>query len=298
MQANLFDFSPQPHIEGLGIPYMGSKRRLAKRINDFALERHPESRYFYDLFGGGGAISFDAAQRPQLELVHYNELNAAIVELIKKIRDDGVTDEFYRWVSREEFHAMKDGDCWRAGLIKTCWSFGNRQGSYLYGDAVEAAKKQAHEFCVDHKPLPDGTDITSRDITERRLFLRGYYRDQGRPDLQQLEVLERLQNLQNLQSLQNLQNLRLSSLDYKAVSINTPPKQTIIYLDPPYANTTRYQKGLCHAELLGWILASPYTVYVSSYEFDGLREVAAFNHRSTLSAAANNAVTERLFCNR
>lgn len=296
MQANLFDFAPQPHIEGLGIPYMGSKRKLAKRINDFILGRHPECRYFYDLFGGGGAISFDAVQRPQLERVHYNELNTAIVELIKKIRDDGVTPEFYRWVSREEFARIGEGADWRAGLVQTCWSFGNNyEKGYLYGADIEPIKRQAHEFCADGIPLPDGTDIASRDVSERRLFLCDYYRAVHLERLQQLEALTRIQHLQNLQ---NLQNLQLSSLDYKAVPIDTPPDQTIIYLDPPYAGTAKYKKGVCHDELLDWILASPYTIYVSSYEFDGLQEVAAFSHRSTLSATANNKVTERLFCNR
>ena len=295
MQANLFDFAPQPHIEGLGIPYMGSKRKLAKRINDFILSRHPECRYFYDLFGGGGAISFDAVQRPQLERVHYNELNTAIVELIKKIRDDGVTDEFYQWVSREEFARIGEGADWRAGLVQTCWSFGNNyEKGYLYGADIEPIKRQAHEFCVDGISLPDGTNIASRDVTERRLFLRSYYAKQGRFDMQHLEALSVIARF----DMEHLERLELSNLDYKSVPIDTPPDQTIIYLDPPYAGTAKYQKGVCHAELLDWILASQYTIYVSSYEFDDLQEVAAFSHRSTLSATANNRVTERLFCNR
>ena len=37
---------------------MGSKRKLAKDIVDFIMERNPNVKYFYDLFGGGGAISF------------------------------------------------------------------------------------------------------------------------------------------------------------------------------------------------------------------------------------------------
>lgn len=36
-----------------GIPYMGSKRKLAHRIVDVIFNRH-NSEKFYDLFGGGG----------------------------------------------------------------------------------------------------------------------------------------------------------------------------------------------------------------------------------------------------
>jgi site-specific DNA-adenine methylase len=35
-----------------GIPYMGSKRKLAHRIVDVIFNRH-NSEKFYDLFGGG-----------------------------------------------------------------------------------------------------------------------------------------------------------------------------------------------------------------------------------------------------
>ena len=35
------------------------------------LKENPNAKYFYDLFGGGGAMSFDALQRPQLKQVFY-----------------------------------------------------------------------------------------------------------------------------------------------------------------------------------------------------------------------------------
>ena len=41
----------------LGIPYMGSKRKIAKELMDYMLANTPNATAFYDLFGGGGAIS-------------------------------------------------------------------------------------------------------------------------------------------------------------------------------------------------------------------------------------------------
>ena len=40
----------------LGLPYMGSKRRLSREIVDHILTAHPNTKYVWDLFGGGGAI--------------------------------------------------------------------------------------------------------------------------------------------------------------------------------------------------------------------------------------------------
>ena len=44
----------------LGLPYMGSKRKLSSNILNEIFTRHPNTTNFYDLFGGGGAISLEA----------------------------------------------------------------------------------------------------------------------------------------------------------------------------------------------------------------------------------------------
>ena len=46
---------------------MGSKRALSKLIVNYILENNPKTKYIYDLFGGGGAISFEFLQRPQIK---------------------------------------------------------------------------------------------------------------------------------------------------------------------------------------------------------------------------------------
>ena len=47
----------------LGLPYMGGKRRLSKEIVDHILTAHPHTKYVWDLFGGGGSVSFEFLQR-------------------------------------------------------------------------------------------------------------------------------------------------------------------------------------------------------------------------------------------
>lgn len=92
----------------LGLPYMGGKRKLAKPIIDEILQANPKTKYFYDLFGGGGAISFEALKRKKIKKVVYNELNTGIVELLKKIQKEGVTKEFYKWLVRDNLEIYNE----------------------------------------------------------------------------------------------------------------------------------------------------------------------------------------------
>ena len=68
--------------------------------------------------------------------------------MLRKIQKDGVTPEFYEWVSREQFEEWKNKDCWKGGLVKSCWSFGNSQNTYLYGRDIEEKKRLANKFIV------------------------------------------------------------------------------------------------------------------------------------------------------
>ena len=313
----------------LGLPYMGSKRRLSREIVDHILMAHPNTKYVWDLFGGGGAISFEFLQRRQIERVVYNELNTGVVELLRKIQKDGVTPEFYQWVSRDTFNAHKNDDDWFGGLLKVIWSFGNNQSNYLFGKHIEQYKKEFHElvvdsidhtqsmssYCMEYVKEKYGIecDLTLNipseiNIKQRRLNIRKQLTDfesrckntkplrqlQQLQQLQQLEQLPRLERLGRLEQLERLDIFNQSAFD---VVIDTPIEETIIYLDPPYKDTRKYQEEVCHDELKRYIDNSPYTVYLSSYEFD-LPVAHTMKHNSTLCATKNNAVVEKLFCNK
>ena len=304
----------------LGLPYMGSKRRLSREIVDHILMAHPNTKYVWDLFGGGGAISFEFLQRRQIERVVYNELNTGVVALLKKIRDEGVTPEFYQWVDRDTFNKHKNDDDWFGGLCKVVWSFGNNQHGYLFGNGIEQYKKEFHElvvdgidhtqsmslYCMEYVKEKYGIecDLTLNipseiHIKQRRLNIRKQLTDFERRckntnPLRQLQQLQQLERLEQLQQLQQLNILNQSAFD---VVIDTPTDETIIYLDPPYKGTGKYQEDVCHDELKMYIDNSPYTVYLSSYEFD-LPVAHTMKHNSTLSQTKNNATVEKLFCNK
>jgi len=287
----------------LGIPYMGSKRKLAKDILHFITQRHSGMTDFYDLFGGGGSISFNAVN-DYIFNVHYNELNSHIYSLVEYLKTHKQLDpKFYGWVTREEFFkqcARTDPD-WYSGYVMSCWSFGNKQSSYIYGSNIEEEKRLAHEFVVNkcddsmrslNIDIPSLSDI--KDVQKRRIVFCNYMsKINGRFDMQHLE---RLQHLQHLVHLERLQHLELTNLSYERVKITG--RSPVIYCDIPYKNTGEYKEGgFNHAEFYDWAKDCPYHVYISEYDAP-FKEVHSFTHRSSLSATNNKKKTiEKLFYN-
>ena len=313
----------------LGLPYMGSKRKLAKPIIDYILANNPNTKYFFDLFGGGGAISFEALKRKKFKGVHYNELNAGVVNLLLKIKKDGVTDEFYQWIDRDTFHKHKYDEDWFGGLISTCWSFGNNvDKGYLFSEDNEKIKKPLHDIIVNKCEksikefynlsgvLVENDILRKNNIQDRRLDVMNFLKKSGNKNnmtksgrfdmeclqkigrLIEIERISQLQQLTQVENLSRVENLSITNLSYNEVEINTPTDETIIYLDPPYFNTAKYQKGIDHDEFIEWVKNSPYKIYVSSYNIPELYECEQFEHRCTLSATANNKVIEKLYCNK
>ena len=296
------------------MPYMGSKQKLSKQIVDFILADNPECKYIYDLFGGGGAISFEFLQRQQVNKVFYNELNTSITELLIDLLANGITDKYYQWVDRDTFNAHKNDLTWFGGLLQTCWSFGNNQKSYLFGKNIEEHKRLLHEIVVNKCaksreifPLKFDDEIFNFEtVRKRRLAVMRVVKKSSRCDLERLqhlehlEHLEQLEQLERLERLERLENLNITNASYDVVEIKTPINQTIIYLDPPYNNTNKYKEDLCHNALKDYIKNSQYKIYVSGYDnvYD-LNCVLEMSHRSTLSSTNNSKKTiEKLYCNK
>jgi hypothetical protein len=194
--------------QNLGIPYMGSKRKLASDILQKITQRHNGITDFYDLFGGGGSISF-AAIRDYRFNVHYNELNKHIYSLVEYLKTHKELEpKFYEWVTREEFKRQisktNDEADWSSGFVISCWSFGNSQNSYLYGADIENIKRLAHEFIVNcnlDAMREIGVDIPNllkiNDIQKRRVKFCDYIKkeDKSRFDVQSLERIVQLERM-------------------------------------------------------------------------------------------------------
>ena len=151
-----------------GMPYQGSKNKLAKDI----IEQMPPAEHFYDLFGGGGAITHCAVLSGKYKYVHYNEINPLVVKGFEMAINGEFNNE-NRWISREEFYQLKDTDPY----VAICFSFGNNLVDYLYGKDVEPIKKALHYARV----------LNNQSLLDI--------------ELQRVESYERLKRLQSLESL-------------------------------------------------------------------------------------------------
>ena len=223
-----------------GIPYKGSKNKIAKDI----ISQLPSAEHFYDLFGGGGAMTHCALLSGKYKYIHYNELNP----LVFKAFNMAVNGEFKnetRWISREDFYALRDTDPY----VAICFSFGNDMSTYCYSTDCEPLKKAIHFsiFFDDDSLLKEYIDLkdfrySSENFKERRLELKKYIQSQSglrnlNTRLQSLESLGRLENLERLDRLEKLDGMKIiaTNLSYDEVPIES---NSVIYCDPPYMDTT------------------------------------------------------------
>lgn len=200
-----------------GIPYMGSKQKLVDKIVPFILNRHPDTTAFYDLFGGGASVALYAVRKyPKLN-VHYNELSTAIGGLLQHIKDGG--DIPFDFVKRSEFERKYTGDDWYAGLLQTCWTFGNNQKSYLYGMDIQDFKealselvltdkgdiKYIEQFVNDYVLKEYGKTVNTRIFLNNNRYKTPYQR---RIVLaRQIEYIGALQHLARLERLHQIQRM-------------------------------------------------------------------------------------------
>lgn len=129
----------------LGLPYMGSKRKISKKVVNKILTLYPETEFVYDLFGGGGAVSFEFLQRNGIKQVFYNEIDKGVVSLLRKILKEGVSKDFYNWIDRNSFYENYKNDDWFGGFIKTVWSFGGSQDCYIY---MANEEREIKSYCM------------------------------------------------------------------------------------------------------------------------------------------------------
>lgn len=302
-----------------GIPYMGSKQAIADEI----IKIFPKADHFYDLFGGGFSITHAMLLRRSKSFnhFHFNEIKADNVELIKKSIAGEFNYERFKpeFIGRDEFFARLDDP-----YIRITWSFGNNQKTYLFSKEIEPYKKSMHNAIVFNRFDDLAKKVFSHDgfkdgysIQDRRLFLRsriGFFRLNGIPDflyeflnekqlhqlqrLQQLQQLQRLQQLKQLKQLEQLQRLQFYSKSYDKVPIE---KNSIIYCDPPYKDTTDYGNDFDHKRFLDWAHEQNEPVFISEYNIDDKRFklIKRIKKRSLLSDHENIAkhVEEKIYVN-
>ena len=126
-----------------GLPYKGSKNKIAKQIVDFL----PAGGALYDLFAGGCAVTHAAMEAGKWSRYVVNDIEPGIVQLFV----DAVNGKYHnenRWISRDMFELLKGSDPY----VRYCWSFGNNGKGYLYAPEIERFKKHLHKMFFAGNP--------------------------------------------------------------------------------------------------------------------------------------------------
>ena len=118
-----------------GLPYKGSKNRIAKKILDVL----PAAPVLYDVFCGGCAITHAAMLSGKYSRVVANDINGMIPHAFEKALRGGFRNED-RWISRDNFQKLYKTDPY----VAICFSFGNNLHEYCYARELEPYKRALH----------------------------------------------------------------------------------------------------------------------------------------------------------
>lgn len=191
-----------------GLPYKGSKNKLAERIANLL----PQRKHLYDLFCGGCAVSHAALVKGKYEHIHINDFNWMSPALFMDALD-GKYDNETRWISREDFFRLKDTDPYVAAV----WSYGNNMRDYMYSREIEPLKRAIHYaiFFSDYEPgLALGYDLSFmdgiNDVRQRYALIHRYLTQSGHFQQQPFDGGGKTRRTQNTEALQRL-NIQLES---------------------------------------------------------------------------------------
>ena len=168
-----------------GLPYKGSKNKLAERI----VHLLPKRKNLVDLFCGGCAVSHAALLMGKYEHIHINDLNwmppTLFIEALQ-----GKYNNDTRWISRDDFFRLRDTDPY----VAVVWSFGNNLRDYLYSRDIEPLKKAIHYaiFFSDYSlGQALGHDLSFidpiGDVQRRYIAVKRYFSQFGHFQQQSLE---------------------------------------------------------------------------------------------------------------
>lgn len=226
-----------------GLPYKGSKNKLAERI----VRLLPRRTNLVDLFCGGCAVSHAALLMGKFEHIYINDINWMCPTLFMDALQGKYANDT-RWISREDFFRLRDTDPY----VAMVWSFGNNMRDYLYSKEIEPLKKAIHYalFFSDYslaKAL--GHDLSFidpiTDMQQRYRAVRQYFSQFGHFQQQSFEGGQN----QQFQQESFDRTTRLATLQWGGESACNQPKQwndsallCAIGNDGATANTLRLSK--------------------------------------------------------
>lgn len=266
----------------VGLPYVGSKKKVSKKTIEIIKENFGTDKKVYDLFGGGGAITLECIIQG-LE-VHYNEIDENVSGALQLALDLSFDEIASLMVPRKEFEKIRDKEYKtpKDTLILLVNSFGNQQNSYLYSKEMSDIKYNlAKDIIKNHKTFKNYKNTETYKNFIKKVSLERLQQLQQLEQLQQLQQLVRLQQVQQLKRLQHVTNK-----DYKEFA---GLKNSIVYLDPPYNNVSKRfydYEDLDWSEFLDFCikLSKDNIVLISSYEINDDRFYPVYHFGKSRSA--------------
>lgn len=311
-----------------GLPYKGSKNRIAKKILDVL----PAAPVLYDVFCGGCAITHAAMLSGKYSRVVANDINGMIPHAFETALAEGFRNED-RWISRDDFQKLYKTDPY----VAICFSFGNNLHQYCYARELEPYKRALHYaiFWKDTAPwrelCPETADAlkaaieSEQDRHKRRIGagraivtalkaglmngtidpavmnkpiykkIRGKY---PRVYLQSGWLAERMQSLESLERINSVDVppvLSVATVDYKALNFE---RGGIIYCDPPYKSTEeRYGRDFDFAGFYSWCEHQANPVFISEYTMpeDRFVPVASFTVIRKMDTKKSSICPEKIW---
>ena len=281
----------------VGLPYVGSKKKISKKIVEIIKQNFGTNKTVYDVFGGGGAITAELMING-IDVV-YNDLDKTITDMFNRVLNQDRDWIKTLIVSRDEFIAIREKEIKTVDdeLKLLVNSFGNNRKDYLYAKDISDIK---YNLAVEILEKEDVLVGYKKTTTYQRAV--NLYEDKlGFVDKHEKHrVLQQLQRLGQLQQLQQLEQLpKTINKDYKYFS---NVKNSILYLDPPYENTKTgsYKSQIDYQEFYDWAyeMSKNNIVLLSSYEVSDDRFECVYefkNARSTMAGGDRGKRTEKLF---
>lgn len=241
-----------------GLPYKGSKNKLAERI----VRLLPRRTNLVDLFCGGCAVSHAAVLMGKFEHIYINDINWMCPTLFMDALQGKYANDT-RWISREDFFRLRDTDPY----VAIVWSFGNNMRDYLYSKKIEPLKKAIHYalFFSDYslaKAL--GYDFPFVDhITDVQQRYRNWMQYFSWRDHFRLESFENGKILAELKTIKRRQMLPVFKNNPKATLGGKTPRMKTLCLHRLQHKERIHKKPEIHG---GGVEGLPITASVLSYE--------------------------------
>ena len=278
----------------LGLPYQGSKKKISKKIVEIIKQNFGTEKPIYDIFGGGGAITAECLLNG-LE-VHYNDLDETATSMFQKVVSEDRDYLKALIVSRDEFLKIreKENKTVDDNLKLLVNSFGDNRKDYLYSEEFSDLKHNLATEIIKKHDTFSGYKKTETYKKAYRPF------DIGKVDKSQvLEQFQRIQPLERVQKM-SIKNLEITNHDYTHFSYLS---DAIIYLDPPYENTTHkgYKTDTFNSQpFYDWAyeMSKKNIVLISSYEISDSRFECVYEFKNasrTNYGGAHRKKTEKLF---